>query len=179
MDAYESADGRYIQERVAESAANALSVSYGVVPGNRVWTVLSGCYYPSVAETRTVQWKLYGRSGYPFPVTFPAAVALSPNIFLPLVSEGMELKLFPGEFLRVDRDVATAGSTMLATIRVIETDLPFYKYTEPLNRVMQSAVKHGSVYRATGGVSVGGGPGAPHGPGAGGGGGGGGGAEPV
>jgi len=179
-DGYELHDGRFLCEAVSQSAADAISLWTLPCPANKVWTILSASYYPSAAETRTVHWCVLSRAGLYYPISVPVAIALSMTILYPLVTEGMEIKLFPGESLNVRRDVATAGSSMTIRYRYIETDLPFYSYAEPLNKVVKSAQRHGSTFRATGGIS-------PGGSGSGGGiiggghpsGGGGGGAEPV
>lgn len=157
-DGYDLHDGRLICEVATASAANAIFLNSDPVPVGKVWTFLSASYYPSATETRTVQWCVCGRSNYIYPIQIPVTISLGALVYLPLVTEGMELKLFPKEFLRIQRDVATAGSTMTMLYRYIETDLPYYKYNEPLNRVVQSTRKHGAVYRSSGGISVGSGP---------------------
>jgi len=157
MDAWELHEARLIQEPVALSAVDAVSIASLVVPTGKIWTILSARYGPSATETRTVQFGLITRAGSFQPVRAPVSIALGAVIYYPLLTEGMELKIFPGEKVSVSRDVATAGSTMLLLLRLIETDLPYYSYTEPLAKVVDQARKHGSVYRATGGVAVGGG----------------------
>jgi uncharacterized membrane protein YgcG len=155
MDGYEIHDGRLLQQHATISAADALLVLGQIVPANKLWTVLLGLYIPSAAETRTVWWSIYTIGGVQFPVGIPAAIALSSTIPLPLLTEGMELKLWPGDRLRVSRDVATAGSTMTIYYRFIETDLPYYSYIEPLNKVIRRSQQHGSAYRSGGGISPG------------------------
>ncbi len=178
MDAYDLHEGRFLQSRGAASAANGVSVSVGPVPAGKVWTFLAGAYHPSATETKTAYWLIYNAiTGEEFPVTQPVAIALGPLIPLPLVTMGMEIKLFPGEFLFVRRDSATAGSTMDIHTRLIETDLPYYAYEEPQNKVVRKVQQHGQVYRSSGAISQTGG-GSP-GPSGHGGGGGGGGSEPV
>lgn len=176
MDAYDLHEIRLVQESYNGSAVDGLSVAIGPVPSGKVWTILSANLWPSVAETRTVFFGITGRSGNNFAVTVPGAIALSSSIRYPLVSEGMEIKLGPGEYIVGYRDVATAGSTLYARIRFIESDVPYYSYEEPLKKVVRAWQKKGSIYRAGGG---------PTGPGGGGGGesseggGVGGGGEPV
>ena len=179
MVAYEIYDGRFIQEEASGSAANATSCdALTATPANRVRTVIAARYHPSVAETRTVTWCKITRSTRELPLTVPNTIALSTTIPLPLVTEGMEIKLWPGEYLRVLRDVATAGSTMALSFQFIETDIPFHEYVEPLKKVVQTMRKHGAVYKSIGGIRTGGVTGTPS-AGHGGTGGGGGGAEPV
>lgn len=177
MDAYLFHDARFITELVSVSAANALTVALGPVPIGKTWTVLSGRYTPSAAETQQVWWGLYSPSGVLYPVTQVVSIALSSVIPFSLVTEGMELKLFPKEYLTINRAVATAGSTMSVFARVIETDLPYYSYEDPQKKVVYQLRRHGSVYRSSGGISQSGGgggtgPGSTQG-------GGGGGAEPY
>ena len=178
MDAYDLHEARFIQSRGAASAANGISVSVGPVPAGKVWTILAGAYHPSTAETKTAFWLIYNPvTGDEFPITQPVAIALAPLIPLPALTMGMEIKLLPGEFLFVRRDSATAGSTMDIHVRMIESDLPYYAYEEPQNRVVRKVQQHGQVYRSSGAISqaASGGPG----PSGHGGGGGGGGSEPV
>ena len=176
-EAYGLHDGRFVQEKSAQSAAVATQLQLAPVPADKVWTIIQGAYFPDIAETRTVQFLVVTKSSWEFAISNPAAVALGPNIRLPVVTEGLELRLFPGDVLRIRRDAATALSTMIMGIRYIETDLPYYSYEEPLKKVARVTQRHGSVYRSSGGISIGGGmPGGGHG---GEGGGGGGGAEPY
>jgi hypothetical protein len=156
MDAYELHEGRFLQEGVFTSAADALYVTSGLVPAGKVWTILSATYNPSATETRTVQYVLAGRNNAQYAIRDPVAIALTTTMGFPCVTEGMELKLFPGEYLRVQRDVATAGSTMAMKMRWVETDLPYYSYDDPLNKVVKAAQRHGSAYRSSGAVSIGG-----------------------
>jgi uncharacterized membrane protein YgcG len=178
VDAYELHEARLIQERTSSSGAGDLQLDGASVPAGKVWTILSARYNPDVAETRTVHFRVVSSRAIAYTVTVPVAIALSTLILMPLVTEGMELKLFPGELLRCMRDAATAGSVMNLYIRLIESDLPFYAYREPLKPVVNQARKHGAVYRSSGGISTGGSGGTPT-SGHGAEGGGGGGAEPV
>jgi len=157
MDAYDLHEARFIQCPLIQSGANATDVFSGPVPAGKVWTVLCANYYPSAAETKTIQIGILSGTGYFFPTRVPQSIALSATLFYPLLTEGMELKLYPGEKLGVYRDSATAGSTMGLIMRFIESDLPFYSYEEPQNKVVRQTFKRGSVYRASGGgISEGG-----------------------
>jgi DNA-directed RNA polymerase subunit H (RpoH/RPB5) len=177
VDGYDLHEARYIQDKQSISAANADTVSSGVVPAQKIWTVIGGGYFPSVAETKIVQFQIVKSAGsYVYPVTLQQNIALDTTRGLPLVSEGMELKLYPGEWIAVVRDSHTAGSTMILNLRVIESDLPYYAYVDPLAKVAATQHKHGSVNRPTGGIAS---MGTGFGPGRGRAGGGGGGAEPV
>jgi uncharacterized membrane protein YgcG len=175
-EAYELHEGRYIQEYVVSSAANAVLLQGNIVPAGKVWTILSACYFPSAAETKIIEYSVIARSSSRNAISIPVSILLDATMRLPLLTEGMELKIFPGESLYVARDSATAGSTMTLIVRFIEADLPFYAYEEPQKKVVKVSQKHGSVYRSGGGISEHGTPSSGHGtPG----GGGGGGPEPV
>jgi len=177
-EAYELHEARFIQTKLVNSAANALYAEVGPVPAGKVWTILCAAGFPSVDETQTVWMAIFiPVGGLTFPITTPASMALkmTPPIFRPGVTEGMEIKLYPGEYLRAYRGSATAGSSIYIAVRYIESDLPFYSYEEPQNKVVRQTFKRGSVYRASGGgiSERGGGSGGPSG------GGGGGGPKPV
>jgi hypothetical protein len=146
-------EARLIQDVVKNSAPNALSLYIGPVPQGKYWTILSASYNPDVAETKVVHFQVLSRGSSVTAVTAPAAVALSGTLMLPLVYAGDEIVLFPGEYLYAQRDSATAGSAMQLRSRVVESDLPYYSYTDPQKKVMQATMKHGSVFRATGALS--------------------------
>jgi uncharacterized membrane protein YgcG len=167
-EAYELHDARFIQEFSITSAANALGVwGPNVLPG-KVWTILAASYVPSVAETRTVYYAIRSYGGVSYPVTMSVSIPLPPGLF-PIVTMGMELRIYPGFQLAVFRDAATALSTMTLRVLYIETDLPYYRYEDPLKKVIAQSQKHGSLVRGGGGGGgVGGGGGRP--PGGGGGG---------
>lgn len=151
---FELHEARYKQQVIAQSAVNGLTATSPAVPANKYWTVLEACLFPSAAETRTVQWAILSGAVL-LPVTIPVAIALSSTILFPLMTEGMQLTMWPGDQLRATRDVATAGSSMTIIVRYIESDLPYYSYVEPLNKVVRAAQQHGSTYRATGALSTG------------------------
>jgi hypothetical protein len=129
-DGYELKDGRMISEANAFSGVGGLTATTAAVPSEVIRTILSASYYPSAAETKTVTFYITGRGGGTFAVTIPVSIALTSAAPYPCLTEGMELKLFPGETLTVSRDSATAGSTMVLSIRYIDSDLPFYDYVE-------------------------------------------------
>ena len=154
-EAYEVYDGRFLQERSVTSGAGATTITGPAVPAGKVWTVMSGSYAPSVAETRTVCWFILTRGGNYIAISFPQTILLPPGNW-PLLTQGTEIKLFPGEALYINRDVATAGSTINIVFRFIETDLPYYSQVEKLRKVLDQSQRHGSVYRSTGAISTGG-----------------------
>lgn len=131
MDAYEVHELRFTQIANVVSAANGLYAQVGPVPGGKLWTFLRGVGYPSVSETQYFWWSVYTPSTIIFPVTLPLSLALTATMPVPLLTEGMELRLFPGEYLRINRAGATAGSTIGIAAQYIESDLPFYRYAEP------------------------------------------------
>jgi len=179
MDAWDLHEARLIQEIAVTSGANALSVYSALVPAGKVWSILGAACFPSVTETRTFWFAISGRSLTLFAITRPQSFAFTTavNQQIPCLTEGMEIKLFPGERIYAFRDVATAGSTISLVCRYVESDLPFYAYKEPQKEITRAKLRHGSVYRSSGGISPSGGggiSGGGHPPG-----GGGGGSEPV
>jgi hypothetical protein len=149
MDAYELHEGRLIQDGIAVSVADVLYAALGPVPVGKVWSILSASLYPSVSETRMVWFSIRARSGMFHPVTVPVSNIAAPGIPYPMLTMGMEVKLFPGEYLFAYRDVATAGSTITLRLRFIDSDLPYYSYVEPLAKVVQQAQRRGSITRAS------------------------------
>lgn len=125
-DAYEIHDGAFLQQKTYTSAADALIATLGPVPGGRVWSILSAYINTSVSETQDFWFAL--TNYYNFPVTLPQEFTTDPATakYFPMLREGMELKLFPNEYLKGYRDAATAGSTISLVIRYIETDLQYY-----------------------------------------------------
>lgn len=159
-DAYLVSDGRYIGEDVRVSAAGATSLDSTPCPENYVRTILTAGYQCSAVETKTLYWAIVRPSGNVFPITIPIAQAMNANLF-PLVEQGMEVKMFPGEILRIYRDSATAGSTMAMYIRFIESPLPIYQQYEPQKDVLAQKFRRGSitrVLRSVAGGSYGGSP---------------------
>lgn len=152
-DAWTIHEARFIQLSQVTSAANATTISSAAVPNGKVWTILAGGYYPDAPETRYIATNVATAGGSSYPIAYPVTLLLNTVARFPIVTEGMELKLFPGEYIYITRDVATAGSIMILQLRYVETDLPYYAYEEPLNKVVQTSQKHGSAYRAGAAVS--------------------------
>lgn len=143
-EAYSVFDAKFLQWAGSVSAANALTVlALSGVPDGKVWTILGASYYPSTAETRTVAYGVYN-GGRVFPVTIAESWPYvgNTNLGLALLREGMELRLYPGDYLFVARDAATAGSTMSLFFRYIETDLPPYRYLDPQSQVLRRVESH-------------------------------------
>ena len=132
MFAYRLDELRFVAEDGRTSAADALTWEGLVVPEKKIWTIISGFYFPSAAETRTVEFGKYTR-GFTllYPLRTPQSITLGPSIFLPFLTEGNQLILLPGEKLGVRRDVATAGSTMTIYYQYVESDMPIARYIEP------------------------------------------------
>jgi len=156
-ESYDLHDGRFLERKLKASAANATELNYYPVPANKVWTFLGASYVPSAAETRVVTWFILTGGDYCM-ISRPVSILLGGWARFPLLEQGMELKLFPGEILGISRDVATAGSTMTIFARIIETDLPPYDYVEPQERKRITAAKH-SISRSVAAATVGGGSG--------------------
>lgn len=166
-DAYTITESRFVQQQTITSAAGDVSLVDYAVPAGKVWTILQAGYTPSAGETKVVQWFIR-RAGVNYPITLPTSIALTTITAWPAVTEGMELKLFPGEQLYVSRDSATAGSTMTLFKRYIETDLPLYEYVDPQEQLRISKFRRGIIGGAVspqsggrpsslGGVGMGGG----------------------
>lgn len=132
-DAYALGEGRFLQNANYVSLANALYANLGPVPVNRIWTILSALAYCSAAETRNYWFAVVSLDTNRYPVTAPASVSIAPatTMWYPMLREGMELRLYPGESLYALRDVATAGSTIGLYIRYIDSQLPLYEEVEP------------------------------------------------
>jgi len=175
MDAYELHEARFIQSLIVTSAANALFVQSPVVPKGKIWTVLSAFITTSATETQDYWFAIKDALGYPYPVTKIEEFTVNSAIdrYVGFLTEGMEIKIYPGERVAGYRDAATLNSNMSIFVRFIETDLPYYSYVEPQRKVVKQYLRHGSIYRGGGGGG-GGGPlpgGGPSGGGEGGGGG--------
>jgi len=120
---------RLIQKRSTQSAANALNVYLGPVPAGKIWVIQGIAYYPSVAETQVVSFDKYDGTTN-FGLLNPYSMNLNPAIATG-IEQGMELMLFPGEYVFARRVAATAGSSMIFAIQFVEIDLPLYTYEEP------------------------------------------------
>lgn len=156
-EAYDLHEARFLQERQSFSDVNALSAQVGPVPAGKVWTILSANYYPDTAETKIVYFYILSKAALGYAITVPQSIALSAANSFPCLTEGMELRLYPGEYLCVHRDSAAAGSIMVLLVRYIESDLPYYSYEEPQNKIVRQAMRRGSQYRSSGGgISEGG-----------------------
>lgn len=160
-DSYEVVEGRFLNEYTATSAANDLILSGAAVPANKVWTIRLCRASCSVAETQIYWFAIVTRASVVYPVTAPASTAIAPAVsqYYPMLREGLEIKLFPGEFLRVYRAAATAASTISLNYCYYESDLPLYVYEEP--QVVKRIRKGVSDLRQrmSGGAAAGGGPG--------------------
>lgn len=154
MDAYELHESRFVQWATIWSAAEAHNVASTAVPEGKVHTLIGAGYQPSGTETQNVQFQIY-RPGLLIPVTQVVSFAFTAgsDLWLALLTEGMELKLYPGESLMIKRDGHAAGTTMGLRLRYIESDLPFYSYDEPLKKVVNQSLKRGTTYRSSGGIS--------------------------
>lgn len=127
---------RWIQVKTATSAADALSVQTDPAPAGKIWNVLALSYFASANETRNNRWgRVSSVNG--FLCAGPASqrsVGPAP-IETGFIDPADVVVLFPGQRLRVYRDVATAGSTMTIDYLIIETDAPFPAYIDPLRSV--------------------------------------------
>lgn len=161
-EAYHLREARFLQAESSQSAADALNIAIGTTtPANRVRTILTAFQTCSVSETQVVWFAINNFNTF-YPVTIPSSRLITPvvSLFNPCLTEGMELKLFPGERLYALRAAATAGSTMSGFIRFIESDLDLYNYDEPqMVRRMQRSARSMITQFGGGGGGIIGGPG--------------------
>jgi len=146
-------ESRLVQFRTSTSAANAEEVSCGYpgVPAGKLWIVLGFGYTPSVAETQVVNIQKYTPQGGYMSLINPVSLNLNPS-YATFIEQGMEYTMLPGEYLRVLRVAHTAGSTMTATVQLIEIDQPLYTYEEP-QVVKRYQMARGSILQQLGGIS--------------------------
>ena len=154
MDAYGLHEVRLLNEKVNSSGADALNISFGPVPAGRIWTIIYAFMIPSVGETRTV-WFSVSSGSNTFPISVPTNIALLASNGFPLLIQGNELKLYPGQYLRAYRDVATAGSSISLSVMYVDSPLPPYEYAESYTRA--AATKRRSAGSSFGGGFAGGG----------------------
>lgn len=154
-EAYQVHDGQYISQAEYTSAANGLTALVGPVPVGKVWTILSARCSSDIAETQAYWFCIRARTGTYYPVTLPADFECDPATLktYPLLREGMEIKLFPGESIVGARDAAAVGSTITTCIRYIETDMPLYRYEEPQKEKMRQSFKR-SIAGAVSGITA-------------------------
>jgi uncharacterized membrane protein YgcG len=180
-DGYEISDGRFLQYYTSTSSLNSHLVAMTACPKNTVRTILAATLRADVDETTYLWFSILDPNLAIYsPITLPVQFAtdVSENLFFPMLREGMEFKLFPGERLNGHRQAHTVGSSMIMDVRFIDSDLKYYEYKDPQSRLIQkrqqrsSNVVSGAI---SGGIVRGGVPVIGHG----GSGGGGGGEEPV
>jgi len=134
----DQAEALFINQATVVSTIAATVLNFGPVPEKKLWAIQAASYFPDAAETRTVQWCIVNPAGTAlYAVSVPLSIALSTSIFFPLLTEGNEFALLPGQYLQVRRDVATAGSAMTLLALFVEMDMPLYHYTEPLQRLRE------------------------------------------
>lgn len=124
------------------SAADALMVNLSPVPDGKFWIVLNSCVFASVSETRTIWASVITKTANAYPILAPVSATINfSGRFYPVLEQGFELVMFPGDFLRAYRDAATAGSSIYLAARYVELDLPLYHYDDPQrrNRMRRSA----------------------------------------
>ena len=156
-DAYDLYDGRFLQEAGSASSAGGLHTQIGPVPAGKVWTIFQAYLSTSISETQNFWFSVVSRAQQNYPVTLPQEFTTVPLVsqVLPMLREGMELKLFPEEYLSAFRAAATEGSTIKIYAKFSETDLPLYRYIEPQRQIPTRRQAHGqSLAPTSGGTSV-------------------------
>lgn len=145
---FELHEAQFVQDLYTTSAVAALTVDLQAVPKGKVWSILVAECHPSVSETRIFQFEKVTRSSWTYPLSVAVSLTASPTFRVPLLTQGQEITLYPGEVLRAKRDAATAGSTFLIQAQFVETDLPYYRYKEAQRGIAERRRQHG--YPATG-----------------------------
>jgi len=129
MGRWNLCEARLLQTKNGSSAANAEQAYCGPVPAGKIWVVLGVGYFPSIAETQTISFFKKSGTNY-FGLLNPLSMALNPAVAT-CIEQGMELMMWPGEYIYVVRDDHTDGSLMSFHINFVEIDLPLYTYNEP------------------------------------------------
>lgn len=156
-DAYRLDELRFIQEYNRSSAVAGTSIDCTdfVVPANTVRTILWFSYQVDIAENRWISVMLLGATTHAIRGPFnydgnngaPCAV----------LEQGMEVRMLPGDRIRVDRSAATAGSTATIRIRYIDHFIPYQKYIEPQDARKKLTPFWRAAREAAGGGAVSGG----------------------
>lgn len=159
-DAYRLDELRFIQEYSRDSAVAGTSIDCTdfVVPANTVRTILYMAYQVDVAEDRWISVKLLGAVTHAIRGPFqyngnngsPCAV----------LEQGMEVRMLPGDRIRVDRSAATAGSTATVRVRYVDHFIPYQKNVEPQDARKKLTPFWRAAREAVGGGGVSGGGGA-------------------
>lgn len=146
-DGYELSDCRFVQYRAVVSAADAHYAGLDPVPTGKIWNVLSASISSSANDTQTYWFAIRGKDTIYYPVTKPASSTITPSLseFVPMLSEGMEIKLYPGEALYAYRLDHAVGSSIILYCRYIETDLPLYDYVEPQEKLRISKFRRATL----------------------------------
>lgn len=139
--AYRLDEGRWLYDKSIASAVAGTSAfdSSFVVPAGRLWAVIFASVNVDMAETRDFTLCVYNalRGSLTHGIAMRAA-ALAGGAPIPLLTEGSELLMWPGDRPSVIRSAATAGSTMTLYLRIIETDLPPLTYIDPQKLIAQN-----------------------------------------
>lgn len=154
-DAYEIYEARYLGTNTVISAVNELQADSAAVPAGRVWTILSATAFTSVDDTQDFWFTIHNPQLEGFLVTLPTnfSMDVSASKYFPCQREGMELKLFPGEYLSAHRAGAAVGSTIGIQYRFIESPLPLYEEYEPQDA--RRRISTNRVLRRVGGIIAG------------------------
>lgn len=133
MDIYRADSLRFPQEFFQESAVagTTITTSAWVVPANTIRTILMMSYGCDIAENRWITFKVQTPTGASY--TFRGPVSFDGNNGNPfgVLEQGNEIHLLPGDYMRIDRSAATAGSKCYIYVRYIDHILPFQKHVDP------------------------------------------------
>lgn len=159
MDIYRADSLRFPQEFTQTStiAATWMSTTAWVVPANTIRTLVLVSYLCDIAENRYITFKIIGASGVTH--CFRGPVAYDGNNGAPFAAleQGNEIHMLPGDYIRIDRSAATAGSYMTLYVRYIDHILPFQKHVDPYNTFRRRSPYLASTVGG-GGEASGGGP---------------------
>lgn len=138
--AYRLDEGRFLYDKsIASTVAGITAFDAAfVVPAGRLWTLIFASVNVDAVETRDFTLAVYNlsRGGLTHGVAMRNAAA--GNAPIPLLTEGTQLLLWPGDRPQVMRSAATAGSIMTGYFRVIESDLPPLTYIDPQKLIAEN-----------------------------------------
>jgi len=156
-DAYRLDELRFPQEFSQSSAVAGVTIdtTAWVVPPNTVRTVLQLTYMVDVGENRWISVMLLGATTHA--IRGPFNYDSNNGAPCAILEQGMEIRMLPGDRIRVDRSAATAGSTMTLRVRYVDHFMPYQRNVEPQDARKKMTPAYRAAREATSGISAGGG----------------------
>lgn len=153
-DAYRLDELRFPQEYTKSSAVAGTSIDCTdfVVPANTVRTILYFSYQVDAAENRWLSIMLLGAVTHA--IRGPFNYDGNNGVPCAVLEQGMEIRMLPGDRIRVDRSAATAGSTATIRIRYVDHFIPFQKWVEPQDARKRMSPAYRAAREATSGISA-------------------------